>query len=80
MKVIAGRLEIITFIFYLQKKIVEGESNDGSIVLYTKLGGLRWLFTGDLEADGEENLLKKNPSLSSRCSKGWPSWKQIINN
>jgi competence protein ComEC len=39
------------------------ESNDGSIVLYTKLGGLRWLFTGDLEEAGEANLLKQHPTL-----------------
>lgn len=39
------------------------ESNDGSIVLYTKLGGLRWLFTGDLEEGGEANLLEENPTL-----------------
>lgn len=41
----------------------EGEKNDGSIVLYTYLGGLSWLFTGDLEAAGEENLIKSYPGL-----------------
>ena len=42
----------------------QGDSNNGSIVLYTKLGGLRWLFTGDLEAEGEAELIKKNPTLA----------------
>jgi competence protein ComEC len=42
----------------------QGDSNDGSIVLYTELGGLKWLFTGDLEADGEAKLIKRNPTLS----------------
>jgi competence protein ComEC len=42
----------------------QGDSNNGSIVLYTKLGGLRWLFTGDLEAEGEVELIKKNPTLA----------------
>ena len=42
----------------------QSDSNDGSIVIYTELGGLKWLFTGDLEADGEANLIKKNPTLS----------------
>lgn len=32
--------------------------NDGSIVLYTKIGGLSWLFTGDLEEGGEEKLIQ----------------------
>ncbi len=42
----------------------QGDSNDGSIVIYTELGGLKWLFTGDLEAEGEAKLMKKNPTLS----------------
>ena len=42
----------------------QSDSNDGSIVIYTELGGLKWLFTGDLEAEGEEKLMKKNPTLS----------------
>ena len=42
----------------------QGDSNNGSIVLYTKLGGLKWLFTGDLEAEGEEKLMKNNPTLN----------------
>ena len=42
----------------------QGDSNNGSIVLYTELGGLKWLFTGDLEAEGEEKLMKKNPTLN----------------
>ncbi|OIJ16170.1 DNA internalization-related competence protein ComEC/Rec2 [Anaerobacillus arseniciselenatis] len=31
--------------------------NDRSIVVYTKIGGLYWLFTGDLEAPGERRFL-----------------------
>jgi len=42
----------------------QSDSNDGSIVIYTELGGLKWLFTGDLEAEGEAKLMKKNPKLS----------------
>jgi competence protein ComEC len=40
------------------------ESNDGSIVVYTELGGLKWLFTGDLETEGEAKLIEQYPSLS----------------
>lgn len=41
----------------------EENRNNGSIVIYTKLGGLRWLFTGDLEKTGEEQLLHKYNNL-----------------
>ncbi len=37
--------------------------NDYSIVLYTEMGGKRWLFTGDLEANGEESLVKRYGSI-----------------
>ena len=38
--------------------------NDGSIVLYAKIGGLNWLFTGDLEKEGEEKLIRKYHDLT----------------
>jgi competence protein ComEC len=38
--------------------------NDGSIVLTAFLGGMSWLFTGDLEKEGEEVLIKKYPRLA----------------
>lgn len=38
--------------------------NDGSIVLYAELGGLRWLFTGDLEKEGEEQLIHNYPNVT----------------
>ncbi|KON86977.1 competence protein ComEC [Sporosarcina globispora] len=37
--------------------------NDGSIVLFAKLGGLTWLFTGDLEEQGEKQLISSYPKL-----------------
>lgn len=37
--------------------------NNGSIVIYTRLGGLSWLFTGDLEKEGEEQLLHTYKNL-----------------
>lgn len=40
------------------------ERNDQSIVLHTKLGGKSWLFTGDLESEGETRLLARYPKLS----------------
>ncbi|EIJ78945.1 DNA internalization-related competence protein ComEC/Rec2 [Bacillus methanolicus PB1] len=33
------------------------DRNNGSIVLLAKIGGLKWLFTGDLEKEGEEVLI-----------------------
>ncbi|UQX54365.1 MBL fold metallo-hydrolase [Cytobacillus pseudoceanisediminis] len=37
--------------------------NDSSIVLFAKVGGLNWLFTGDLEETGESQLIKAYPNL-----------------
>lgn len=37
--------------------------NNQSIVIAAELGGLKWLFTGDLEAEGEAQLLATYPSL-----------------
>jgi competence protein ComEC len=41
----------------------EESKNNRSIVLYTNLGGVTWLFTGDLEESGEKELLHAFPSL-----------------
>ena len=35
------------------------EGNNDSLVLYAQIGGQTWLFTGDLEKEGEEELIKK---------------------
>ncbi len=40
-------------------------SNNSSIVLYTVLGKISWLFTGDLEKEGELVLMQKYPQLSA---------------
>lgn len=39
------------------------DSNDASLVLYGKFGRDYWLFTGDLEAEGEKELIKNYPNL-----------------
>lgn len=41
----------------------EKEDNDQSIVIWTKIGGLTWLFTGDLEEIGEKRLIQWYPEL-----------------
>lgn len=41
----------------------EQDKNNRSVVIYTKLGGSRWLFTGDLEEKGEAELLIQFPNL-----------------
>ncbi|WP_110111405.1 DNA internalization-related competence protein ComEC/Rec2 [Bacillus sp. CGMCC 1.16541] len=41
----------------------ESSKNDGSVVLFTKLGRYTWLFTGDLEQEGEEKLIKEHPMM-----------------
>lgn len=40
----------------------EGD-NDASIVLWAKLGGYTWLFTGDLEEKGEQRIMDRYPQL-----------------
>lgn len=37
--------------------------NDRSVVIAAKLGGLKWLFTGDLEKEGEQRILGEYPRL-----------------
>lgn len=39
------------------------ERNDQSIVIHAEIGGLTWLFTGDLEENGETRISNKYPSL-----------------
>ncbi|MFX3624461.1 MAG: DNA internalization-related competence protein ComEC/Rec2 [Ectobacillus sp.] len=41
----------------------EEKDNNQSIVLYAELGGLTWLFTGDLEEEGEKKLMQEYPNL-----------------
>ncbi len=41
----------------------EESENNRSIVLYSILGGYKWLFTGDLELEGEQQLLDRFPKL-----------------
>ncbi|KAB2338620.1 DNA internalization-related competence protein ComEC/Rec2 [Cytobacillus depressus] len=41
----------------------EKDRNNGSVVLNAKIGGLTWLFTGDLEESGEEKLINRYQNL-----------------
>ena len=34
-------------------------------MLYSKIGGLSWLFTGDLEESGEQDLMRRYPNLQA---------------
>jgi len=54
-----------TFNILSPMKGMSTERNDSSIVLWTRLGGLTWLFTGDLEKTGEEKLLARYKSLQA---------------
>lgn len=51
-------------VFNIINPIMEQEErNNNSVVIHVKLGGLFWLFTGDLEETGEERLLHEYPAL-----------------
>ncbi|WP_459499378.1 DNA internalization-related competence protein ComEC/Rec2 [Bacillus sp. C1] len=41
----------------------ENGDNDSSIVLWAKIGGYTWLFTGDLEEKGERRIVEQYPEL-----------------
>lgn len=43
--------------------IEQDDRNDNSVVIHVKLGGVFWLFTGDLGEQGEERLLREYPTL-----------------
>lgn len=42
-----------------------GADNDSSVVVYAKMGGKKWLFTGDLEERGEKRLINNYPELTA---------------
>src|SRR5690625_6780393 len=39
--------------------------NEHSLVIYTKLGGMRWLFKGDIGVDAEKEIIKTYDDLSA---------------
>ncbi|MBT2646015.1 DNA internalization-related competence protein ComEC/Rec2 [Bacillus sp. ISL-34] len=43
----------------------EEDKNDSSIVLFTELGGLSWLLTGDMGEEGERELMSTFPQLQA---------------
>ncbi|MDQ0216803.1 competence protein ComEC [Oikeobacillus pervagus] len=47
------------FFSFLHPADTRYEGNDDSLVLYMELGGKTWLLTGDLEKEGEEDLVKR---------------------
>ncbi|MES5892387.1 DNA internalization-related competence protein ComEC/Rec2 [Bacillus cereus group sp. RP43] len=55
--------------FVLAPRGKEKEENDSSIVLWARLGGLTWLFTGDLEEEGEKFIVSTYPDLRANILK-----------
>lgn len=52
------------FPFYiLSPQELTDSKNDDSLVLWTELGGLKWLFTGDAEQRSEEKIIEKYLNL-----------------
>ena len=47
----------------------EQKTNDRSIILYTSLGNVRWLFMGDAEKEKEQKLIKRYPNLNAEVLK-----------
>lgn len=57
------RFRVGDALFDVLSPAVRSDSNDNSVVLRTELGGRKWLFTGDLSADGEKGVLARFPDL-----------------
>lgn len=51
------------YFYILSPKGNELSLNNRSIVIYARLGGLNWLFTGDLEEEGEYRIINEYPTL-----------------
>ncbi|MFC4183669.1 DNA internalization-related competence protein ComEC/Rec2 [Saccharococcus thermophilus] len=51
--------------YVLHPSTAHPDDNNNSVVLYTKIGGLSWLFTGDLEEAGEKELIGAFPRLKA---------------
>ena len=52
-----------SFVYLHPTKFYESK-NEGSIVLLALLGNKKWLFTGDMEEEGERDLLHHYPNLN----------------
>lgn len=57
------------FVLAPKEKGKRKSENDSSIVIWAKLGGLTWLFTGDLEEEGEKLLVSTYPKLRANVLK-----------
>jgi competence protein ComEC len=57
--------------FYILSPVknYKGERNRGSIAFYAKIGGISWFFGGDLDQEGEEEIIKKYPDLKVQVLK-----------
>ncbi|GEK88022.1 competence protein ComEC [Alkalibacterium putridalgicola] len=54
-----------TFAVLSNEEMTTASKNDSSLVLYGLIGRKTWLFTGDLEAEGEKVLLEKYPNMTA---------------
>ncbi|HEX7063855.1 MAG TPA: DNA internalization-related competence protein ComEC/Rec2 [Bacillales bacterium] len=50
--------------FSILNPIEAGDENNRSIVIAARLGGLKWLFVGDLEKEGEQRLIHDYSNLN----------------
>ncbi|WP_235991850.1 DNA internalization-related competence protein ComEC/Rec2 [Metabacillus schmidteae] len=55
--------------YILSPQELTDSKNDDSLVLWTELGGLKWLFTGDAEHSSEEKIIRKYPRLQAEVLK-----------
>jgi competence protein ComEC len=61
-KLVLAPQKIASFYLLSPTQVGKGENND-SLVLYRNIGGKKFLFTGDLEKEGEERLVERYPNI-----------------
>ncbi len=52
------------FLILSPKRNYEGERNRGSVAILASVGGLNWFFGGDLNQEGEEEIVKRYPNIN----------------
>jgi competence protein ComEC len=59
------KIDNVSFNILNPNKELSDNENNNSIVVLTEYGGIRTLFTGDLETDGEKLLIKKGEDIKA---------------
>lgn len=65
LEIITAPMQVDKELFLLYPWEVTSGRNEDSLVLYGTIGEYTWLFTGDLEEEGERQLIQRYPQLTT---------------